>query len=267
MKKLTVFTIVAFAVLLAAPVFAADRIVNGVDLWMTRGDGTSFADFTKQPIPAGFFCHKSRPFQGRIVMRGLPLATGEPGALKNTDTIVQRLDDAVFNEQGVATTRIQVRAMQFEAVAPIKTACGLYKAYVTLDGEQPITTMRIVREHEKGGRFYAPISVNIKISFKPVGRVTTETFELRKSLRFPPARDQQWSFSAGNVARYEGFVKVDTDSDGVPDTFLPGTSNFAAGWPAVPHRFEPQQKAALCAIDCHCDDEGIHCPAVVTSTY
>ena len=259
MKKLTVFTLVAFAVLLAAPAFAADRITNGVDLWMTRGDGTSFADFTKQPIPAGFFCEKSKPFRGRIVMRGIPIATAEPGVLKNTDTIVQRLDDAVFDEQGVATTRIQVRAMQFEALAPVKTVCGLYKAYVTLDGEQPITTMRIVREHEKGGRFFAPISVNIKISFKPVGRVTTEAFELRKSLRFPPATNQMWSFSAGDVPRCEGFVKVDTDSDGVPDTFLPGTSNFVAGRPAVPHRFG-LQKDGVCMDGCHCASEGMHCP-------
>jgi len=265
MKKLTVFTILAFAVLLAVPAFAADRITNGVDLWVTRGDGTSFAEFST-PIPAGFFCHKSKPFRGRIVMRGVPLATSQAGILGNTDTIVQRLDDAVFNERGVAKTRIQMRAMQFESVEPIKTACGLYQASVVLDGEQPITTMRIVRQHEKGGRFYAPIWVNIKISFKPVGRVTTETFELRKSMHFPPARNQQWSFSAGDVARYNGFVKVDTDGDLVPDTFLPGTSNFVAGWPAEPHRFEPQQKAVACPVGCHCEpDEGQHCPAVASA--
>jgi hypothetical protein len=49
---------------------------------------------------------------------------------------------------------------------------------------------------------------------------------------------------------------VDTDSDGLPDTFLPGTSNMAAGLPAVPH------KLAYTDPDtgCHVEDEGQHCP-------
>src|ERR1700710_1005001 len=169
MKKLSVLALVCFAVLLAVPVFAADHaITNGIDLWKTPGDGTTFADFSKQSIPAGFFCNKSAAFTGKIVFRGVPIATAQPGALGTTDTIVQRLDNAAFNKRGVATTRIQVRAMQFESVAPVQTACGPFNAYVRLDGEQPVTTMRIVRDSEKGGRFFAPISVDIKMSFPPV---------------------------------------------------------------------------------------------------
>jgi hypothetical protein len=97
----------------------------------------------------------------------------------------------------VATTRIQMRAMQFEGVTALKTACGDFKAFVRLDGEQPVTTMRIVRDNAKGGRFFAPISVNIKLSFEPVGRVTTGVWEIRKELRFPPARLQEWSIDRG----------------------------------------------------------------------
>jgi tetratricopeptide (TPR) repeat protein len=52
---------------------------------------------------------------------------------------------------------------------------------VTLDGRQPITTMRIVRDNEKGGRFFAPIWINVKLSFRPAGGSTTEAaLELRK---------------------------------------------------------------------------------------
>ncbi len=250
MKKLSVLALVCFAILLAVPVFAADHaITNGIDLWKTPGDGTTFADFSKQSIPAGFFCNKSAAFTGKIVFRGVPIATAQPGALGTTDTIVQRLDNAAFNKRGVATTRIQVRAMQFESVAPVQTACGPFNAYVRLDGEQPITTMRIVRDNEKGGRFYAPISVDIKMSFQPVGRVTTETFEIRKSLRFPPAQNALWAANHISGA-LNGFVKVDTDGDGVADTFLPGTSNFGLG--------HSLQKVA--ANGCHIEDEGQHCP-------
>jgi len=258
MKRLSTIMILVFAVVLAVPAFAVDRVItNGIDLWMTRGDGSTFADFSKQSIPAGFFCFKSEPFTGRIVLRGIPIAT-ESGTLGRTDTIIQRLDDATFSKRGVATTRIQMRAMQFESVAPVKTACGSFNAYVTLDGEQPITNMRIVRDHEKGGRFYAPIWVNVKIAFKPVGRITTEALELHKALRFPPARNAQWSDGSHLSVAYEGFVKVDTDSDGRADTFLPGTSNFAAGRSAIPQKyFDP-------VSGCHVEDEGQHCP--VTSS-
>jgi hypothetical protein len=261
MKKLSVLMIVAFAVLLAVPALSADRAVtNGIDLWRTPGDGTTFADFSKEAIPAGFFCNKSEPFTGRIIFKGVPIATAQPGALGNTDTIVQRLDNAAFSKRGVATTRIQVRAMQFESVAPVKTACGLYKAYVKLDGDQPVTTMRIVRDNEKGGRFFAPISVNIKMTFEPVGRATTEALELRKALRFPPAPHAEWAADRGVFSpSVNGILKVDTDGDGTPDTFLPGTSSFAAGRSSRP------QKAALyydqpISTDCHTADEGQHCP-------
>ena len=45
-------------------------------------------------------------FAGRIPFKGVPVATSVPGVLGATDTITQRLDDAVFNRRGVATTRL-----------------------------------------------------------------------------------------------------------------------------------------------------------------
>src|SRR5215210_15053 len=105
---------------LVAPVFAADRVIqNGIDVWMTPADGSTFVDFAKTPIPAGFFCSGSAPFTGRVAFQGEPVVTGTPGALGATDTIVQRLDDAVFNKRGVAVTRTQVRALSLRSVAPL----------------------------------------------------------------------------------------------------------------------------------------------------
>jgi hypothetical protein len=256
MKKF--FVLAILTLLLAAPSFAADRVIaNGIDLWKTPGDGTSFADFSQEPIPAGFFCPGSAPFTGRIVTKGIPIASSQPGGLGNADTIVQRLDNARFNKRGVATTRIQMRAMQFEGLTLIKTSCGVFKAFVQLDGEQPITTMQIVRDNEKGGRFSAPISVNVKFLFKPVDGVTTEVRELRQEVRFPPARFQRWSDSrevSGGVVVNDS-VKVDTDGDGTPDTLLPGTSNFLAGRsPFVKMPTDP----------CHWSaGSGQHCPEMI----
>jgi hypothetical protein len=248
------FAVWLFTLALAAtPALALDgTIYNGIDLWTTQ-EGT-FVDFSVNPLPAGFFCQRSEPFAAKVGFQGVPLATGVPGALGRTDTIVQRLDNAVFNKRGVAFTRIQLRAMSFESIGPIKTACGLFKATVTLDGEQPITRMKIVRENAQGGRFFAPISVNVKISFTPIGRPATEPLELHKSVRFPALLNQRWvNLQAQAPNQVKGFVLVDTDSDRVPDTFLPGTSNFGVGVLA------PRKALTEYAVDCHESGDCSHC--------
>jgi len=270
------FAIFALLLLISLPALAGDRVIqNGIDLWHTAGNGHTFINFKSAPIPAGFFCFKSQPFTGRIVFRGIPVATAEPGVLGATDTIVQRLDDAVFNKRGVAVTRIQVRALQFESVAPIQTACGLYKAEVRLNGEQPITNMRIVRTEARGGRFFAPIGVNGKIVFTPIGRQSNEVLEIPRNVMFPANQGIAWANQAGaNGVKRAGFVLVDTDADRVPDTYLPGTSNFGAGWPAaLAHRPLNQEKALYLAEGCHLTDsvdqavqEG-HCPDGTVTYY
>src|SRR3954454_11110532 len=89
----------------ATSVFAADRAIqNGIDVWSTAGDGSTFVDFAQNPIPAGFFCAGSAPFTAKVAFQGVPLMTDNK-ALGNTDTIVQRLDNAVFNKRGTAVTR------------------------------------------------------------------------------------------------------------------------------------------------------------------
>jgi hypothetical protein len=256
MNRLSKCLIVATAILFAVPAFAADRTMyNGIDLWHTFGNGKTFSDFSKSPIPPGFFCYKSEPFTGRIVFKGVPVATNVSGALGGADTIVQRLDDATFNAKGIAATRLQVRSLNFESVAPIQTACGQFTARVSLDGEQPVTRMRIIRENAEGGRFQAPIFVNVKISFTPVGRQIAEPLEIRKSLRFPPLPNQRWHDQTVPQGKSQGFLLVDTDGDRVPDTYLPGVSNFGVG------PKHPASKVALCDVspDCHYYDNCQHC--------
>ncbi|HEY9420289.1 MAG TPA: hypothetical protein VIW92_02655, partial [Thermoanaerobaculia bacterium] len=111
----------------AASAFAADRVIqNGIDAFSTPGDGSTFVDFAKKPIPAGFFCPGSAPFTGKVAFKGEPIVTGTPGALGTTDTIVQRLDDAAFNKRGVARTRVQFRALSLKSLAPLATECGKF---------------------------------------------------------------------------------------------------------------------------------------------
>jgi hypothetical protein len=268
------------AILAALPAAAAPvrSIENGIDVWHTAGDGTTFVNFAKNPIPKGFFCSKSAAFRGRVVLQGRPLATGTPGELGGADTIVQRLDDAAFDAKGVATTRVQLRALQLESVAPIKTACGDFHVRVSLNGTQPTTTMKIVRDDETSGRFVAPLKVQYRVSFVPTDGTPAKSLEIVRSFTLAPATNATWGAieKRGAASSRQVTLLVDTDGDQVPETYLPKTSgNFQAGWTPVWER-QRQSRAAQkmpqyqedypvyeCSYspspECHPEAEGIHC--------
>jgi len=267
-----------FASLAALPAAAASlrSIENGIDVWYTRGDGTTFVKFDKDPIPKGFFCSKSAEFTGLVVLQGRPLATGIPGELGGADTIVQRLDDAEFGPNGEATTRIQLKALQLESVAPIKTACGDFQVRVTLSGTQPTTKMRIIKDKATSGRYVAPLKVRYKVSFVPTDGTSAKSFELVRSFTLAPAENATWgAVEKGRFASRAATLVVDTDGDQVPDTYLPKSSgNFQAGWSLTRDR-QRQSRAAQkflqqydvpidqCSYsetpDCHPEAAGIHC--------
>lgn len=218
----------AALILLASgsPALAGTVVPAGVDLWATAGEGRTYASFAAEPIPAGFFCPDSQPFTGRIAFRGAPLAAQPAARLGGADTIVRRLDNAAFNEKGEAVTRIRLMALSLEGIEPIDTGCGPYKVTAALErGEQPTTTMRIVRTQSNGGTYSAPLSLNVRLQFTPVDggdrRVMT------RQVALGPSNNAVWTFAA--EPRYRGSVVVDTDGDRVPDTRLPKSSNFVTG--------------------------------------
>jgi hypothetical protein len=251
--KRVVVCVLTLAILAALPAFAVNvrAIENGIDVWHTAGDGTTFVDFAKNPIPKGFFCTKSGSFTGRVVLQGRPLATGTPGELGGADTIVQRLDDARFDDNGVATTRVQLRALQLESTAPVKTACGDFNIRVALNGVQPTTKMRITKDNEVGGHFEAPIKVRFKISFLPTNGAAALRRELVRSFDLDPAPNASWGavVPTKSLSR-RATVLVDTDNDQIPDTYLPKTSgNFFAGMDsewlrAARERQSPEKRTA-----------------------
>ena len=227
----------SFAVVFLAVVspLAADTVIHrGIDSFTTTNNGTTFYDFAQNPIPAGFFCKASAAFTGRVAFKGLPLETGAPGQLHDADTIIERLDDAVFDASGTAVTRIQFRALSMVSIAPIKTACGSFHVYVTLAGKQRETTMRIYRTSEGGGHFLAPLAVDAKLSFIPVkpGKAARK-LDLTGSFTFPPT-PLPWSTTAGAATKRVGTVLVDTNGDLTPDTLVFGSTNFWPGWKPGP---------------------------------
>lgn len=252
---------VGFAVVLLLglchSVIADPAIKPGIDVFTTVGRGFTYYDFSKKPVPAGFFCDSSSTFTDRVALKGLPIETGAPGQLRNSDTIIERLDEAVFDANGVAETRIRFRALSMVSISPIKTSCGAFHVYVTLDGKQPVTKMRIDRSQQDGGSFRAPLAANVRLTFVPVQGTNPRKLELKGSVRFP-GKPIPWTFPDGKLLTQLSSAVVDTNGDLRPDTRLPGTSNFMAGYPPQGLRLIT---AAGCVCTCHADGGEQHCTA------
>lgn len=244
--------IAILALVLAAPVFAGGSTVfNGIDAWHTPGDGQTFIDFSKTPIPADFFCPGSAPLTSLVALEGEPVAIGGQSQPGRVDTIVQRLDDAVFDRSGIAVTRLQVRAMQLRGVSPISTSCGRFDLRVGLEGTQPVTQMTIRRESANGGSFLAPLSLNTKVTFVALDNAEAKPLTLSLPVRFP-ATPIPWR-SLDEKLHVGGLLLVDTNGDKALDTYLPGRSNFLAGGDPVHAIYRPS---------CHTDPATgeQHCP-------
>jgi hypothetical protein len=256
-RNRAVLAMLVSSLLLGLSPLSADSVIQrGIDVFTTAGDGRTFYDFAQNPIPAGFFCKKSEAFTGRVAFKGLPLATGIPGQLRNADTVVERLDDSVFDAKGTAVTRLRFRALSLVSIAPVKTACGDFHVYVSLGGKQRTTTMNIFRTHQSGGEFVAPLAVNVRMTFIPVkpARNKARTLKLEEGFTFP-AISIPWSFADEATAKKIGRVFVDTDGDLTPDTLLPGTSNFS---PVLTPNRSTTESGGGC-LTCHSAEGHQHC--------
>lgn len=237
-----------------AGVAQAQTVFGGIDTWTTQGDGSSFIDFSQEPIPAGFFCQGSRAYTGTVVWRGVTVATDPQVA---ADTIVERLDDATFDRLGRATTRLKVRALSLESVAPIRTECGSYNVRTSLAGGQPTTRMQIFLEGQNGGRYLAPLALNVRLTFTPADRKAGRSLELTRTVRLGADPRARWTLDSSKSSRSDSTIVVDTDGDGLPETPLSRSSNFAAGGSAG----WDKGGASSCQYEqsCHASDGCEHC--------
>jgi hypothetical protein len=145
-----------------------NRIAAGYDYWQTLGSGATRYNFGQQPLPADFFCVGSERFGGQLNFEGVPLRTAPANVLGTTDTIIERLDDAVYNKAGVATTRIRARALDLVATKLVQNSCGAWKVSATLAGEQPVTRMTFHRQNQYGGVFDANLKLRVGVTFTNV---------------------------------------------------------------------------------------------------
>src|SRR5262249_403900 len=142
-----------------------DRVPAGLDYWQTLSSGATAYSFASNPIPAGFFCAGSAAFTGDVSFEGVPVQTNPPPILGTTDTGIDALDDAVFDAQGNARTRIRGRSLNLVSTEPLKSSCGLFKVTANLDANQPDSPMVFHRTFLYGGTFDAQLKLRVDINF------------------------------------------------------------------------------------------------------
>lgn len=179
---------------LAALPAAAQPIPPGPDYWVTPNNGLTFFTFPNGDVEALCGAPPSTTWNHRVNLKGVPVAA-------DYDTVVQRLDTAVFNSTGNAQTRIKVTALSFASAAPQGTPCGTLNWTVGLSGTQSQTIMRLRRTSPKGGFFSADISV--RVEFKAYNASTNAYVgSLFYSMILPdPQNGTPWSFGTSGQFR------------------------------------------------------------------
>ncbi len=183
-KTLRTAAFATLAVALLALPSDAQVIKKGKDLWVTPSNGQTVFAFPSGDIEA--LCGASPSATPlNVALKGVPAAGAD------YDTVVGRLDDAVFSG-GTASTRIQVAALNFVSAAAVATPCGSLTFTVGLAGPQAVTTMKLVQTSARGGFFSADIAVNVEFRAHRGGSYLGSLFY---NIILPdPANGTAWSF-------------------------------------------------------------------------
>ena len=191
MKKALLHTVTCCALLvsLAALPATAQVIPAGHDFWATPANGQTVFTFPDGDVESLCGLPPQAAWDHQVALRGIPAASGS-----NYDTVVHRIDDAVFDAAGNASTRIVLRHLAFASIDPQVTPCGDLTWQVGHFGPQAVTQMRLRRLTPKGGVFSADIAVNVE--FKAFDASGTYIGSLFYNFILPdPNNGTPWSFS------------------------------------------------------------------------
>ncbi|MDJ0835269.1 MAG: hypothetical protein QNK37_02070 [Acidobacteriota bacterium] len=267
---------------LAISAMASDKVPAGFDVFQTLGGGATAVDFADEPIPAGFFCDESPAFKSKIKFEGVPLATEPAGLLGSADTIIERMDDAVFKD-GQAVARMRIRAIHLESRYALDTACGQWQVRAGLVNDQPVTEMRYKQVDEVNGNFFADLVLNIRLTF--TNTETNETRQLDRLIHFtefnsvpyhlapargPVLRSHRAMGKKGGsqLSQVVPRVMVDTDADGIADDLLGLVATTTTGtkvddvavypgWVCPPGVYPPDPRCILWRL-VHEDRDHVH---------
>ncbi|HEV2843615.1 MAG TPA: hypothetical protein VG477_02115 [Thermoanaerobaculia bacterium] len=159
MYKLILRTAV-FGVLLvslaALPAMSQQVIPAGNDYWVTPPNGQTYLTLAAGDLEGLCGAVPSDLWDHRVVFQGVRTAAAD------YDTVVRRLENAVFDAAGVARTRVQLAHLAFSGVS-VGTPCGDIHWSVGLAGPQRVTQMVIRRTSPRGGIFNAQLAVDVEL--------------------------------------------------------------------------------------------------------
>lgn len=175
---------------LAALPAAGLTIPAGPDFWVTPPNSQTFLTFAAGDVESLCGATPSDDWDHKLVLRGVPTDGSD------YDTVVARIDDATFTTSRTASTRIVVKHLAFESIAPQKTPCGELTWTAGLSGPQAVTKMKLTLTSQNAGFFVADIVVNVELqAFKSSGGYIGSLFY---NILLPdPGTGTPWSISGG----------------------------------------------------------------------
>lgn len=202
---LHVFTCCALLVSPASLFAAAPSIPPGKDFWVTPANGKTVFTFPKGDVESLCDLLPVDGWDHQVALKGVPA----PGS--DYDTVVSRIDDAVFDAAGNASTRIMLQHLAFVSINPHPTPCGELTWQVENFGNQAVTMMRLRQTTPKGGVFSADIAVSVE--FKGFHLDGTYLGSLFYNFILPdPANGTPWSFGLNGQFR-AGMTETDNCID------------------------------------------------------
>ncbi|HEX7186369.1 MAG TPA: hypothetical protein VF756_31395 [Thermoanaerobaculia bacterium] len=191
---LLTFTCCALLASLAALPAAAQSIPPGPDFWVTRPDGQTVFGFPEGDVESLCGLGPVTGWDRKVALRGVPAAGSD------YDTVVYRIDNAVFDAAGNAQTRIVLRHLAFASINVHDTPCGVINWRVRNFGNQAVTMMRLRRLTKLGGIFSADIAVSVE--FQAFDPNNTYIGSLFYNFILPdPQNGTPWSFGASGQFR------------------------------------------------------------------
>lgn len=154
---------ILFVSLAALPVMAQGGVLAGKDYWVTPANGMTHFTFPEGDVESLCGAPESTTWNHKVILQGVPAAGSD------WDTVVTRLDNAVFDAAGLAFTRVQLSHLAFRG-SSAETPCGTINWSVGLAGRQRVTSMTIRRTSARGGIFNARLAVDAEFrGFDPNG--------------------------------------------------------------------------------------------------
>jgi hypothetical protein len=264
--KRGLFVCVLLLAVAALPVLAAspiDRVPAGLDYWQTLSSGATMYDFSNNAIPAGFFCDGSAPFKGRVNFEGVPIHTDPAGILGTTDTVIERLDDAIFDDGGTAHTRIRGRVLNLQGTDLLKNACGRFKVTAHLTHDQPTSPMVFHAVNQYGGTFDAQLRLRVQVDF--ANAKTRKTLSLIRDVYLPTVNNTPFAIGKAAQADCASTTTVNSTAVRLEDGSLLRSSDNPAGGPnqkVSGTQTQPTEQPAQPVGDtqvvtgCYCNSDG-----------